>query len=220
MWKLHGKRLDGLTNDDLPSLAVRGDPKSLHLGGKRVEKVDYDDAQKLGYHIRDAMVDIDFTGTAMPPPEAVEGTYKGPDGRPIKVPALTDEERRTFARWIDLGCPIDVDPNYDPSKGRSYGWMGDDQRPTLAVTLPSPERILIGMADAYTGLDLAQFRVTADVAVDGTDAGKDFAPRFTALDGNRWELKLSRPLASGTLTVSVKDLQGNVSTVRRTIPGR
>ena len=76
----------------------------------------------------------------MPPPEAVAGTYDGPDGQKIKVAPLTDEDRRTLVRWIDLGCPIDLD--YDPAKPqkRGYGWMLDDQRPTLTLTYPEGRR--------------------------------------------------------------------------------
>src|SRR5262249_2583798 len=161
---------DGWTNDDFPSLAVRSDPKSLHIGGKPVPGVNYEDAQKLTYWIRDNVVDIDYTGSAMPPPEAVAGTYKGPDGKSVNVAPLSDEDRRTIVRWIDLGCPIDLDPQYDPAKpeSKSYGWMGDDQRPTLTLTYPAPgknsplSRILVGMTDAYTGLDQSSFEVTAD----------------------------------------------------------
>ena len=50
----------------------------------------------------------------MPPPEAVAGTYEGPDGKKIKVAPLTDEDRRTIFRWIDLGCPVDLD--FDPKE--------------------------------------------------------------------------------------------------------
>jgi hypothetical protein len=227
VWKVYGKRLDGWTNDDFPSLAVRGDPKSLHLGGKPVPGVNYDDAQKLAYWIRDNVVDIDYLGTAMPPPDAVAGTAKAPDGKPVKVAPLTDEERRTIVRWIDLGCPIDLDPQYDPKSAtaRSFGWMGDDQRPTLALTYPAAgknaavSRILIGMADAYSGLDRSSFQVTADFAINGVAAGENLAPKFLALSDNRWELKLDKPidkLARGKLTVSVKDRQGNVSRIDRT----
>ena len=53
----------------------------------------------------------------MPPPEAVAGTYVGPDGKKIKVAPLTDEDRRTLVRWIDLGCPIDLD--FDPTQARA-----------------------------------------------------------------------------------------------------
>src|SRR5262249_39866602 len=63
VWKIHGKRLDGWTNDDFPSLAVRSDPKSLHIGGKPVPNVNYDDPQKLAYWIRDNVIDIDYTGS-------------------------------------------------------------------------------------------------------------------------------------------------------------
>ena len=46
---------------------------------------------------------------------------------------LTDEDRLTLVRWIDLGCPIDLD--YDPEnpKANGYGWMLDDKRPTLTL---------------------------------------------------------------------------------------
>jgi hypothetical protein len=227
VWKIYGKRMDGHSNDDFPSLAVRNDPKSLHLGGKPVEKVDYNDEQKLRYWIRDNATDIDYLGSAMPPPEAVAGTYKGPDGKPIKVAPLSDEDRRTIVRWIDLGCPIDLDPNYDPAKpeARSFGWLGDDQRPTLTLTYPAPgknpflSRILVGMADAYTGLDLASFTVTADFAVNGIAPGENLAPKFQAKSPGTWELVLAKPIAAlpvGKLTVSVKDRQGNVSRIDRT----
>ena len=88
--------------------------------------------------------------------------------------ALSDEDRRTLVRWIDLGCPIDMNPQYEPTSKNplSSGWMGDDQRPTLAVTVPQPgeneplSRLLIGMANAYTGLEMSNSSVTADFAVN------------------------------------------------------
>jgi len=227
VWKVHGRRTDGWTNDDFPSLAVRGDAKSLHIGGQPVPKVDYADAQKLAYWIRDNVVDNDYVGTQMPPPAAVAGTAKGPDGKPVKVPALTDEDKRTLVRWIDLGCPIDLDPAYNPAdpKARSLGWLGDDQRPTLTVTYPQAgvnpplSRLLVGMADAYTGIDPASFQVTADFALDGVAAGQDLASKFKVKSAGVWELPLATPLKGlprGKLTVSVKDRQGNVTRLERT----
>ncbi|OAI46593.1 hypothetical protein AYO44_11060, partial [Planctomycetaceae bacterium SCGC AG-212-F19] len=226
VWKIYGKRTDGWTNDDFPSLAIRNDPKSLHIGGKPVPKVDYTDDQKLRYWIRDNVIDLDYTGSAMPPPEAVAGTYKGPDGKPIKVAPLSDEDRRTIVRWIDLGCPIDLDPSYDPTKpdAKSFGWMGDDQRPTLTVTYPAPganlplNRILIGMADAYSGLDMSTFTVTADFPINGVAPGENLAAKFQAKGPGIWELKLTTPVAAlqkGKLTVSVKDRQGNINKIDR-----
>src|SRR6202035_2516309 len=148
-----------------------GDPTTLAWHGKQLEPT----RENL------AKADLDYTGSIMPPPEAVAGTFAGPDGKKIKVEPLTDEDRRTIVRWIDLGCPIDLDPNYKPDdpKSRSLGWMGDDQRPTLTLTSrkadvnPPLTRILVGMADAYTGLDMESFHVTADVALDGAKPGQD-----------------------------------------------
>ena len=129
-------------------------------------------------------------------------------------------------RWIDLGCPIDIDPEYDPldSASRSYGWMGDDQRPTLALALPRPgineslSRILIGATDAYTGIDPDSLVVLADFEINGVPPGTNVAKRFQQLPGNRWELKLTSPINGikrAMLTVSVKDRKGNISRIER-----
>ena len=95
----------------------------------------------------------------MPPPEAVAGTYQGPDGKRIKVAPLSDEDKLTLARWIDIGCPIDR--QYD-AKQRGLGWLLDQGRPTLTLAYPPPgasrgplTRILLGMHDYASGLDLA-----------------------------------------------------------------
>jgi hypothetical protein len=143
----------------------------------------------------------------------------------MQVAPLSDEDRRTMVRWIDLGCPIDLD--YDPSQPerRGYGWMLDDQRPTLTLTWPQPgaggplARILVGMYDYNTGLDMDSFSAVADFVIDGVAAGEDLAPRFPALSDHRWELKLASPITElqrGTVTVSIKDLEGNISRIERT----
>jgi hypothetical protein len=227
VWKVYGRRTDGWTNDEFPSLAVPGDPKSLRWKGKPVEKLNYDDPGELARYIRDNVIDIDYTGGPMPPPDAVAGTAKGPGGRAVKVPPVTDEDRRTIVRWIDLGCPIDLDPRYNPAdpKSISNGWMGDDQRPTLTVSYPEPgpnpplTRILVGMCDAYTGLDLHSFRVVADFPVNGTPAGANLADMFKSKSPGVWELKLVKPITEivrGRLMVSVRDNQMNTSRIDRT----
>jgi hypothetical protein len=215
MWKLYGERLDGWKNDDFVHETVPGDASSLRFHGQPVPDTPQNRER----------LQIADTGSIMPPPEAVAGTYVGPKGEKIKVAPLTDEDRRTLARWIDLGCPIDLD--YDPAKPEAagYGWMLDDQRPTL--TLTSPRRganpplthILVGMHDCDTGLNLDSFRVTADFAVNGVAAGENLATRFKPKSPGVWELELAAPLAalpSGKLIVSVKDRQGNESKFERT----
>ena len=130
-----------------------------------------------------------------------------------------------LVRWIDLGCPIDLD--FDPARTeeRGYGWMVDDNRPTLALTYPRPgangalSRILVGMHDYYTGLDLDSFTVTADFAIAGAPPGENLAKKFKAKADGVWELPLQTPLAGlakGKLTVSIKDKEGNITKVERT----
>ncbi len=161
-----------------------------------------------------------FKGSIMPPPDAVKAG---------KVSPLSDEDRRTILRWIDLGCPIDLD--YNPSKPQATGsgWMLDDQRPTLTLTYPKTganeplSRILVGMADYGTGLDAESFEVVADFAVDGAAPGENLAKKFRPQPDNRWELQLAKPiteLPKGKLTVSVKDVQGNTTRIERTFSVR
>jgi hypothetical protein len=213
IWKVYGKRLDGFGNDDHPSEPTPG-AGTLVWKGKPV------DVQKYK-----AKADLDYTGSAMPPPEAVAGTYAGPDGGKVHVAPLTDEDRRTLVRWVDLGCPIDLD--YDPAhpERRGYGWMCDDNRPVLTLTEPQAGankalgRLLVGMCDYGSGLDMESFHVVADFPVDGPPAGQDLAAKFRPKSGGVWELKLATPvtaLAQAKLTVSVKDRQGNVNRIERT----
>jgi hypothetical protein len=189
IWKVFGRRLDGLPKDPL---------KGREAEHKRL------------------LATGDFTASIMPPPKAVE------EG---KVAPLTDEDRRTLVRWIDLGCPVDKEIAFTKASERGSGWLLDDQRPTLTLTYPqvganpSLDRILVGMHDYNTGLDLASFRVIADFPLGGVQAGKNLAAKFTTIGDGVWELKLGQPvtaLARGTLTVSVKDRQGNrIEIVRR-----
>jgi hypothetical protein len=199
VWKIFGRRLDGFSNDDHPSETEPGSGKLAHHD-KEV------DLQK-----NKARADLDFTGKVMPP-----GGWKA-------FP-LTDEAKRTIARWIDLGCPIDLDyDSKDPDK-RGFGWMLDDQRPTLTVTYPTPgknaelSRIMIGMYDYGSGLDDTSLRVEADFAVDGVPSGENLARRFRKVSQGVWELRLAEPVAdlkAGRLTISVADRQGNITKVDR-----
>ena len=212
IWKLFGARLDGFDNADIPSPAL-----------------DYLDEQSVlnwCHHSQRFKFDVDYTGSSMPPPEAIAGTYKLPDGQTIKVPPLSDEERLTLARWIDIGCPIDLDYDPDHPDHRGLGWMLDEGRPTLTFTHPLPgvndeplSRILVGMHDYYTGLDEDSLEVIADFPVDDAAAGMNLASRFERISPGVWELKLDKPVASlaeGTLVVSVKDREGNTTRIERT----
>ena len=200
IWQIYGRRTDGL-------------PESWALGKIKGEKLP-------------PSLHVDFKPAAMPPPEAVAGTYVGEDGQKIKVADLTDEDRRTLVRWIDLGCPIDLDYDVKNLDRRGFGWMLDDNRPTLTLTQPQPNanasltRILVGMHDYDTGLDMASFAVTADFPIDGVAAGQNLASRFKTASPGVWEYRLAQAVTTlprGALTVSVRDRQGNVTRIVRTI---
>jgi hypothetical protein len=205
-WKIHGRRTDGWSNEDFPTETVPGDPTTFQHQGEPIA------ADK--FSVRAA--DLDYTGSIMPPTKAVNnGTVK----------PLSDEDRRTIVRWIDLGCPIDLDFDESKPSRRGYGWMCDDNRPTLALTSPRAgrnetfDRILIGMHDYLTGLDEKSLSVTSDFTIDGRQPGRNLADQFLSSADGVWEWKLTRPITSlteGTLTVSVRDRAGNVTKIART----
>ncbi len=158
-----------------------------------------------GHDSREA--DLDYTGTLMPPPGS-------------GVAPLTHDEKLTFVRWIDLGCPLDRNGSSDSG---GFGWFLDDLRPTLTVSRPRPgsqagplRLIRIGAADANSGVDWATLSVVANFAVDGRAAGDPLADLFVPAAQGIVELRLATPLARirrGRLEASVADLQGNVTRV-------
>lgn len=199
VWKLYGQRLDGFSNDDHPSENEPGNGKLFHKG---VEI----DLQK-----NRAQFDLDFTGKPMPPFDS-------------DVTPLSEEQKRTIVRWIDLGCPIDLD--YDPKRTEitGFGWMLDDQRPTLTVMAPplrpnaALSRIVIGAHDYGSGLQTDSLRVTADFEIDGIAAGENLASRFKPASQGVWVWEVAKPVAKlqgGKLTISVADRQGNIMRIER-----
>ncbi len=197
-WRLFGKRLDGHP-DTAPYYATGKAPaKPLKL-------------------------------TPMPPPEAVAGVYIGPDGKKIKVAELSDEDRRTLIRWIDLGCSIDL--RFDPERtDPRTSPFADRTLPTLAVAYPRAgvnaeplSRIVIGMADAASGLDMSSFSVIADFDIDGVTAGRQLAAQFKQASPGVWEMHLKTPMSAlpgGKLTIQVADHERNVTRIERSFSVR
>lgn len=208
VWKIFGKRMDGFSNDDHPSESEPG-ARDLALKGAVVDK------QK-----NRASYDLDFVGKQMPPAKAVK------EG---KVKALSDEDRRTIVRWIDLGCPIDLD--YDPAQPerRGHGWAGDDNRPILTLQEPREDaqairRIVIGVHDYLSGLDPKSLSVTGSFDLGDDSSWNELAPRFKETAQGVWEWDLGKGLAlpaeGVTLNVSVRDQAGNVTRIVRRIGGK
>jgi len=149
--------------------------------------------------------DLDYTGTQMPPP-----------GSPVAP--LTADEKLTFVRWIDLGCPIDTG-------NAAYGWLLDDLKPTLAMSspragvLPQPVyEIRIGIADAHSGIDPASLSITSDLAVNGRAPGAELADLAVGVDDGIRAITLSPPIAQVVdrhVYAEVRDHQGNVTRIAR-----
>jgi hypothetical protein len=193
-WKLFGRRTDGHP-DDAPLYSS---------GGKPLKP---------------------FKLTMMPPPEAIEGTYEDPAGKKMKVEPLSDEDRRTLVRWIDLGCSIDL--RFDPVRtDPESSPFADRTLPTLTVARPRAgfnreplSRIVIGMADAASGLDRSSFSVIADFEIDGAEPGRELASKFRQSSPGVWEMRpaqAKRSLTRGKLSVQVADNDRNVTRVERT----
>jgi hypothetical protein len=186
VWKIFGKRLDGFSNDDHPSEPEPGAGTLARAG----EAVDLPKNRSRW--------DLDFLGSEMPPRKAVEEGKAAP---------LSDEDRRTIARWIDLGCPIDLEG----------GWWQDDNRPVVALHADAA-RIRLGLLDYGSGLDPDSLQVTADVELDGVPAGGNLAARFAPVSPGVREWRLAAPLKPARLTVRVRDRQGNATRLERPIP--
>ena len=206
IWKIYGKRLDGWKNDDYASAKIPGDANSLEINGKPIENT----------HRNRDRSDLDYHGSIMPPEAAVKSG---------KVKPLTDEDRRTIVRWIDLGCPVDLNYNKNNPQDRGYGWNCDDKRPTMTITTPVAgynkpiSTITIGLHDYYSGLDMKTLSITSNIKIEGNSPGKNLAAWFKQTHEGVWEWKLSNPLSNikdAKLIVSIKDQQGNITVTERT----
>jgi hypothetical protein len=190
-WKLLGKRVDGWTNAEHPTETVIGDPSTIPVGANT------------------GLVDIDYTGTIMPPPDS-------------SVEPLDDGQKLAFIRWIDLGCPIDTAKNTDKD---GFGWFLDETRPTLTINSPKSGKqyspitsIIIGFDDYYSGIDLKSFSVTANVNIDEKTAQSELSQFFINTSPGVYEYVFKEPineLQDAELEVSIKDKQGNINRIIR-----
>lgn len=136
-----------------------------------------------------------------------------PDAHPAVD--LTDEEKRTIARWVDLGSPIDF-----PNK-RGFGYTEDYQLPIVNVFRPERGFSVqssdwkIGFSDAKSGVDWDSIKLSyyqVDSSGNPLSSKKDVAVDLSKISGNG-VLTLSNPgLAKGAeyiLEVEVFDFAGN-----------
>ncbi len=124
----------------------------------------------------------------------------------------------TIARWIDLGCPINVGdsgdavrlvPRRSPPDAR-----GQRCRARAGTAASSATLIRIGVADADSGLAPGSLSITADFAMAGRAAGAELADLAQVAGDGIWSVPLSPPLTdvqNAHLWVAVADQQGNVT---------
>ncbi len=132
---------------------------------------------------------------------------------------LTDLEKRTIARWVDMGGPI----NFPQTDG--FGYTDDNQLPVINVFTPkrgynNPNNLeswKIGVIDAKSGINYSTFKVNYSPI---SDKGLR-APAVTAdvdiqtVRDNSGVLQISAPTAPPyILEVSVEDNAGNLAVER------
>ena len=160
-----------------------------------------------GAQIDDA--DLDYTGAIMPPLGS-------------GVPALSIDQKLTFARWVDLGCPINTGQG---TPDAPFGWFVDDNRPTLTLSAPRPGSvnpplsvIRIGIADAYSGIMPGSLSITATFAVSGRAPGAQLADLAVPIGDGIYAITPTVPLinlGAAHLFVQVADRQGNLTRINQ-----
>ena len=196
---------------DFPTARVPGDADTLEIAGEPVPNTQANrDRSRFGFSR----------------PTRCRRRRRSPTGQ---VKPLSDDDRRTIVRWIDLGCPIDFDYDRDDPDRRGFGWLCDDKRPVLTLTQPSAganeklDRILLGSFDYFTGVDPESLRVVADFPINNIQPGENLWNHFASKSTGVWELKFDEPISQlqqGLLVVSVKDRAGNVTRDRTKLLGR
>ena len=188
IWKIFGQRLDGWDNADHPTETVPGDPSTLPAGANT------------------NAADLDFVASAAHPAGGMQ--------------SMTMKEKMTFARWIDLGAPLDI----SLTRGTNLGWLIDDVKPTLTLSQPrqninfqAVDKIVVGVADANTGINISTLSIKADFIVNGLPANSELSGLATLVAEGVYQIQLDAALPQDSLERHIKaevyDNQGNVKRV-------
>jgi len=69
------------------------------------------------------------------------------------VVEMPDKEKRTIARWVDLGSPIDL------ANAKGFAYTDDNQLPVIALHMPTVNEILVGAYDLHSGVDWSSIEI-------------------------------------------------------------
>jgi len=133
---------------------------------------------------------------------------------------LSDKSKRTIARWVDLGSPIDF------PKTNGFGYTDDNQLPVINVHSPqrgySPDSTewSVGFIDAKSGIDVSTVKIEY-AKITNDVVGESIAVPVELKEGSTI-LSVPRPggVVEGNkylITVSVKDRSGNLAIDRRRV---
>jgi hypothetical protein len=126
---------------------------------------------------------------------------------------ITDKERRTIARWVDLGGPID----FPESNG--FGYTDDYQLPVVNIFTPhqgsnSGAQLKVGFNDALSGLDWGTLSVKYRKL---GSAEQTLAINVGSEVNAKNILTKNLPIGAGEyiITVSINDIAGNTGVATR-----
>lgn len=136
--------------------------------------------------------------------------------------ALTDKEKRTLARWVDLGGPI----NFPNTEG--FGYTDDSQLPVIAVLsskdtlLNKGDEIKIAFHDVKSGLDWLSLSVEY-YPISKPEARRSlFIQKRKDIDRDnvltiQTSSLIMKPLVEHIIEISISDLSGNKNKITKKI---
>jgi len=133
------------------------------------------------------------------------------------MPSLTMDEKITFARWIDLGAPLDISVTTETG----LGWFVDDVKPTATISMPKQninyapiQTIIFGIADAHSGIDISSLSVKANFIVNGHAANTELSHLVSLVDEGTYNIQLNQAITADSIErkifIEVSDNQGNI----------
>lgn len=132
------------------------------------------------------------------------------------VAGLTDTERRTLARWVDLGSPVDL------TVTDGAGYRDDSQAPTIAVDISRGQsrtggRFRVGARDAKSGVDWSTLSVQYSTTVSNSPVWNSVSLTGITPSADGVVVLPSIKEANYILRVSVDDVAGNTAVYESTV---
>ena len=128
---------------------------------------------------------------------------------------MSDKDKRTIARWVDLGSPIDLE------HAEGFAYTDDNQLPVIALTMPTVNEIQVSANDLHSGVDWDSVTFQYKVLNNAKSKKADFktlkvSQGYKTSNPNIFRFniieKQINKLSDAIIVVSIKDKTGNVET--------